>query len=159
MFGLGGKLFAAKERTNVRKAAVLESFLRKGMSNCTDPHPIGLQIHCPLTMGRVLVANPETKAGVVPALPNEAERQQPHYDFEIVKSKEKPLLGSCPSSSRHCSFFTMCTGEVCAALRVNPCSHRWSHCHASIVKAYTAISKPDLIWIPPFSMMIMRGDL
>lgn len=125
---------------------------KAGMAACGEK--CCLDIRCPTTGGRVLVTHPPSAD-----LPDGADPQRPHIDFALDTGRsaggpDGPIVGASPTPTWTTSAFTMVTADVHAALRVYPSSHQWASASLQTHKAVAATSYPDLIWIPPYSVLI-----
>lgn len=52
----------------------------------------------------------------------------------------------------------MVNGPVGAALRVFPGSHRWASTAPRVHRETAACFYAELVWIPPYTLFLMRGD-
>lgn len=132
--------------------ALLAEFILKAGSYGGDVVDGGLSQ--PRTGARILAtATPST------SLPTGGGSQQLHIDFmRVFDSGERTAIDvGLHAPAKDTCFFAMMTGRIGAALRVVPGSHRWINSDAAADVLRTCKSK--LIFIPPFSFLIMRGDV
>lgn len=86
-----------------------------------------------------------------------AEPQRPHYDFGNVEYVE----GTMPwrPGSKDLSYFAMVSGAEGFHLRVWIDGHRMLYGPFDLAHDIAETLKSELIYIPPYSVLLVRGDL
>ena len=158
-------LARASHRHLVRACHIVQEVLACDVRYDEPPsssHKFRFDHRCPNTGGRVLVTHPprklrngrgsdvEADAGALP--------QKPHVDFPITYREPRLMCGTLPTRTRETPLFVIATGRMGTALRAYPGSHLWASCDRSVGHAVKADAEATVVHVPPYSLLMMRGD-